>query len=164
MPFNVDTQHDKAILLGLCALNRADIPMDVIKLVAKKVKRHYSREKVLRRHRAFQVGCSYMVAIYTKSTPVEVLILARKVSKSGKVTIEYRVVQDSRPHPWHVPLDVSTRQATVKAWYGGEAMQVRVVRNGQTCKPNLSSFNATGVALQTREEIINQNYARYGGD
>ena len=45
-----------------------------------------------------------MVAIYTKSTPVEVLILARKVSKSGTVTIEYRVVQDGRPHPWFVPL------------------------------------------------------------
>jgi hypothetical protein len=60
---------------------------------------------------------------------------------------------------------VSTRQATVKAWNGGEAMQVRVVCNGRTFKPNLVSFRAAGVALQTREEIMNQHFARlYGGD
>ena len=154
-------QHSKAILLGLCALNRANIPMDAIKLVARKLKPHYRRSSVRRVHHTFKVGWIYDIERFGfGSVEAKVQILARTVSKSGKITIEYRI-SNGISFPLTARATVKTRKGD-DDWEGDESMQVR---DAYSRRLRVCSLNASGVELQTKEEFAKHHaYVPYHGD
>ena len=104
-------------------MNRANIPTDVIKLVAKQLKPHYRRNRARRYHEIFKVGWIYDV-IHNEHYGVEAKVqtLGRLVTKSGKVAIEYSVSHGRY---------TQTGRANVKTEEGAEGMQVRIDMDDQ---------------------------------
>ena len=136
-------------------MNRANIPTDVIKLVAKQLKPHYRRNRARRYHEIFKVGWIYDV-IHNEHYGVEAKVqtLGRLVTKSGKVAIEYSVSHGRY---------TQTGRANVKTEEGAEGMQVRIDMDDQHSLEALQGFltirvrRGAGVELLTKEEVAKKH-------